>query len=139
EPGGELRVHSQEVVHHQHLPVAIRTGADTDGGNADAPGDLRTELGRNRLEDERVAAGLLQRPGVLDEPRRLVLATALYHVPAELVDRLRREPDVAHHGDAGAHDALDDLAVFRAAFELDRLHVPLGDDPDRVLHRLVGA
>jgi len=34
---------------------------------------------------------------------------------------------VAHHRDAGAHDALDHLRRTRRALQLDRLHAALGD------------
>src|SRR6185295_4503067 len=32
------RIHAQQVVHHQDLPVAARSGADTDGGDGDGLG-----------------------------------------------------------------------------------------------------
>src|SRR5712671_2668201 len=72
----ELRVHAEQVVDHQHLPVALQAGADADGGDADAAGDLRAQLRGNRLEDQRVAARLLQLSRVGQEARRLVLAPA---------------------------------------------------------------
>src|SRR5258705_9009596 len=87
----ELRVHAEQVVDHEHLPVALLAGADADGGDADAAGDLRPERARDGLEDERVAARLFQRLGVGQEARRLVLAAALDHVAAHLVARLRGE------------------------------------------------
>ena len=46
---------------------------------------------------------------------------ALHFVAAELVDRLRREAEVPHDGDAEGDERADGFDDGRAAFELDGL------------------
>ena len=62
----EVGVHAEEVIHHQDLAVASRAGADADHGDPDAARDLGREIGRHHLQDQRVAAGFLERLGVGD-------------------------------------------------------------------------
>ena len=65
-------------------------------------------------------AGLLDRQGVGEELAAGLAGLALDAVAAELVDRLRRQADVAHDRDAGPDDRLDGAGAALAAFELDR-------------------
>ena len=64
------------------------------------------------------------------------VAAALDDVAAEAVLALRGEPDVGHHRDAGAHDALDLLRAADAAFQLHRVAAGLLHEPDRRVERL---
>ena len=57
---------------------------------------------------------------------------AAHDVPAESVFALRREADVRHHRDAGAHDPLDLLRAAHPAFELDGVGTGLLHETDRV-------
>ena len=57
---------------------------------------------------------------------RSALGVAARAVAAERVDRLRRQPDMAHHRDAATHEKRDRLGHFLAAFELDRGAAGLG-------------
>ena len=68
----------------------------------------RRELLRDELEDHREGAGLLDRERVGDERPRLLAGLALDADLADRVDRLRRQPDVAHDRDAGTDQRLDD-------------------------------
>src|SRR5438477_1348283 len=85
----ELGVHAQKVVDDEHLPVALHARADADGRDVHAARDLRAQLGGNRLENERIAARLLERPRVGEKTRRLLLTAPLHHIAAHLVYRLR--------------------------------------------------
>ena len=60
------------------------------------------QLLRDELEDDRERAGFLDREGVGEERARLVAGLALDADLADGVDRLGRQPDVAHDRDAGA-------------------------------------
>ena len=89
-------------------PLQPAPGPDPDGRDAEALGDGRRELLGDELEDHREGAGLLDREGVGDERARLVAGLALDADLADRVDRLGRQPDVAHDRDAGPDERLDD-------------------------------
>src|SRR5438132_6808275 len=55
---GEVVVEAEEIVEDQHLPVAVRAGADADGRRGDALGDHRRQLGGAALQHDGEAAGL---------------------------------------------------------------------------------
>ena len=62
------RVEPEEVVPDEHLTVAVEPGADADRRDRELAGDARCDGCRHRLEDEREAAGRLERAGVVEEP-----------------------------------------------------------------------
>ena len=68
-----------------------------------------------------------------------VLAAALHPVAAELVDRLRGQAQVRHHGDAGRDQRLDLRQHAGAALELDGLDAGLLHEPGGGLQRLLRA
>ena len=105
----------------EHLPVAAAARADSDGRNRERLRDARRHLRGDRLEDDREAAGSLERPRVLQERPRLFRRAALRAEPAEHRRGLRRQPDMAHDGDAGAHEGEHARERRARAFELDRV------------------
>ena len=56
---------------------------------------------------------------------------------AERVDRLRRQPDMAHHGNAALGQERHSLGHAGAAFELHRAALGLLQDPHRGMKRLL--
>src|SRR5215208_4661236 len=56
----EAAVDAEHVVQHEHLPVRAGAGADTDHGDLHLAHDHVADVGRDRLEDDREAARLLQ-------------------------------------------------------------------------------
>ena len=93
-------------------------------------------VGRDRLEDDREAARLLQRERVVEHLAGARRGAALGAVAAEHRRRLRRQPDVAHHRHAGAHDRAGALGGRAAALELDRVAARLLDEAVGGLDRL---
>ena len=91
----------------------------------------------NRLEDDREAAGRLQRQRLLGELRRRLGGLALGLEAAEGGGGLRRQADVAHHRDAGADDRPRPLDGGAAALELDGVAAGLLDEALGVLDRLL--
>jgi hypothetical protein len=89
-------------VEHEHLPVALRAGADADGRDRHRLADARGHRGRHEFEHHGERPGLLEPARLVDEARRAGLVAPLHAEAAEQVDRLRREAEVAHDGDAGA-------------------------------------
>ena len=71
-------------------------------GMDELAGHLRREVARDPLEHERERARVLQRVSVGDEPLAVRRAPRLHLHAAEGVDRLGRQPEVAHHRDARA-------------------------------------
>ena len=92
---------------------------------------------RHRLEHEREAPGRLERSRVREQRERLLGRASLRLVPAEHRRRLRREPEVSHHRDAGGDDALDAGEHRSCALELDGVGARLLDEADRVAHRVL--
>ena len=66
---------------------------------------------------------------------RLVMAARA--VAAERIDRLRRQPDMAHHRHAAPGQERDRLGHLLAAFELDRHAAGLGHHPGGGAERLL--
>ena len=98
------------------------------------------ELGdrrRDRLEDDREAAGGLERVSLLGDLRGLVGRPSLGPEAPERGRRLRCEADVAHHRHAGVDDRLRALDRDPAALELDDVAARLLDVPRRGLDRLL--
>ena len=74
--------------------------------------------------------------GVVEEALAIGGAPGLHLHATELVDRLRRQAEVAHHRDAPLGEARDRLDDPATALELDRVHAGLevlGRVDDRVL------
>src|SRR5262245_47788442 len=116
---------AEQVVHHQHLAVATHARADADRGDRELRGDLGAELLGYALEHHRECAGLLDRARVAQHALVRVVAAALHAVAAELVHRLRRQPDVPHHGDLHARERGDPVRHALAALELHRVRPAL--------------
>src|SRR5262249_33576120 len=48
---GRAKGESKKVMEHEYLAVAVRTGSDTDGGDAEVARNLGRELARHGFED----------------------------------------------------------------------------------------
>ena len=79
-----------------------------------------------------------ERDRVVDDRLRGVELLALHLEAAERVDRLRRQPDVAHDGDLGVEDGRDRVEPLAPAFELHRAGAG-ADERGGVVHGLVAA
>jgi len=88
------------------LAIAALTGADADHRHAEFSAEPRGQLGRHMLEHQGKATGLLQLQGPLPQALLRHRVGGLAPV-AQLMHRLRREPQMPHHGDAAAHQAVD--------------------------------
>ncbi len=94
------------------------------------------ELGGNQLEHHRTGARLFERLGIFQQPGAGIGLPALNPVPAERVDRLRREAEVSHHRDADLHEGADRLGHVPAAFQLHAVGPALLQNPARIAERL---
>ena len=140
EARAEAVADAEQVVEDEHLPVGGGAGADADHGDLDGGHQLLGDRARDRLEDEREAARLLQRERLLGDLRGRGRGAALRLPAAERGRGLRGEADVAHHRDAGADDRARAADRGRAAaLELDRVAAGLLDHPHRGGDRLLVA
>ena len=139
-PPGELGCvpHGQadHIVQHQDLAIALRAGADADGGNAQLAGDPRGELSRNRFEHDRKCARRFHGPRVPQKLFRRFHGFALNAKAAKGVHGLRSQPDMAHHRNFRFHQLRDQFHAPLAAFDLHRLGARFLHEPHRVAHRL---
>ncbi len=128
----------QQVVEDEHLAVGRGPGADADDRDLDARHQQLGDVGRDRLEDDREASGLLQRERVGGDACRGVRVASLGAVAAQRGGRLRGQADVAHHRDAGADDrSCASARGGSAALELDRVAAGILDEAQRRAHRLL--
>src|SRR6185437_16200689 len=109
---------ADDVVEHQHLAVAVRAGADADGGDTDAARDELRELRRHELEHHAPAARLLERDGALHDAPHALLVLALQSIAAERRGGLRCQADMPEHRHAGGYQRRDDRSHLHPAFEL---------------------
>ena len=85
----------QNVVEHQHLPIAIRPGADADGGRLDLGRNHGRDFARDAFEQMQATPAAIERHGVAHELLDAAEVFALHLVAAHHVDRLRRQANVA--------------------------------------------
>jgi hypothetical protein len=76
---------------------------------------------------------------IVDQLLRRSRSLALHAVSAELIDRLRRQADMAHHADLFVHEALHEVNALVSAFELDCFRAAFLNESQRVSHGVVIA
>src|SRR5882762_8221708 len=108
---------AKHIVHYQDLAVAVRAGTDPDGGDAQLAGDLRGEFAGHGFENDGEGACGFHGAGVAQQLLGAIGGLALHAVAAQRVDGLRREADVAHHGNFGFGEARDQFQTALAAFD----------------------
>ena len=121
---------------YQHLPITTRSGTDSDCRHSQPLRDERCYPRRHRFQHNGKAPGLLQREGIIQQRPRRGGTTPLRAVSPQLMHRLRRQPDVPHHGDASAHNRAHGGGQFTPAFELHAVHARFGQKAPGVAHRL---
>ncbi len=99
----------------------MRSGSDTDGGDAELVGHPARRLGGHHLEDDGEGPRVLHGARVVEQPLELV-AAALDDVAAQTVLALGGEADVGHDRDAGTHDPVDLVGAPHTALALHRMH-----------------
>ena len=67
EAGLELGGDAEQIVHDEHLAIAVFAGADADSGDVEALSNLFGEGGGDLFEDHAGAAGFFQQTGVFFE------------------------------------------------------------------------
>lgn len=127
---------AEEIVRDDELAVHVGTGANAVHRHADLIAHERGALGRHRLEEDREGAGVLERAGIVEDLSGGGIGAALHAVPAQLPERLRRESEMAHHGNAGVGDGAHARRDPPSTLELHGV-TPGRDEragiPDRVL------
>src|SRR5580704_5492865 len=89
---------SNEIVEDENLAIAVWAGADADGWNAELFGDARGEFARNGFEHHGECAGGFNSFCIALKLFRGVCSFSLDVKPAQSIDGLWREANVAHHG-----------------------------------------
>src|SRR6267378_5096565 len=102
------RGEAEHVVEDEHLPVRPGPRTYPDGRNAKGFRYTSRKVGRDALEDDAERSGLLELLRVRQDSSGLLVALALDLEAAHLVDELRSEPKVSHHGHAHRGQLLSD-------------------------------
>ena len=92
------------------LAVAVGARADADDGHGHLAAQATGQPGLDALRDDGEGAGLGERPGVGEDRVAVRLRHAAPAV-ARGMDPLGQEADVAHHRDAGIHEAGDGRGI----------------------------
>ena len=121
EAGLELGIDAEQVVHDQHLAVAMSACADADGGNMDALRDYLAKGGGYLLEHKAKGSGFFEQKGVLFEFFGFLFFACPYSLGPEFIDGLWRKTQVAHDGNAGCKDPFHGLQYLLSAFYLDTM------------------
>ena len=106
-PGREREVH--KIVEDENLPIAIRAGADANGGNRKLTGDRRSHLPRNAFEHQGSGSGTLKGVCIAPQLRDCFGRARLHAVAAHAVHALWRKPEVADHGNFGCSNGPHDF------------------------------
>src|SRR5439155_1676802 len=85
---------AEQVVAHEHLAVAADPRADADRRDRERARHLRAQPGRDALEHDREATGLLQHLRLAQQALLIGLAARLHLVAAHRQDGVRRETEM---------------------------------------------
>ena len=129
--GGSCSGEIDEIVEDENLAVALRARADADGGNGERGGDEPACLARNTFQHDGDGAGGFQSLRVGDKVVDGGGGFAL-HAIADAMYRLRREADVADHGNLGLGEGGDQSGAVAAAFDLHSFCACIFDEAGRV-------
>ncbi len=94
----EAPVQSEHVVHHKHLAVAASSGSYSDYGDCQFVSYACGKRCRDFLDHNAEASDVFEKMGVRDEFFCFGILFGPDVVGAELVDRLRCQAKVSHHG-----------------------------------------
>ena len=144
---GEARrarlVEAEHVVHHEHLAVALGAGADADSRDCDARSYFARQRRRHALDHDRKCARGFERGGVLEQSLAasgsVARFAALHAMPAHPMDRLRRQPDMTHHGNIDRRDSRHRVRDRDSPFELHRFRPAFLDEAPGVTQRVFGT
>ena len=128
-------VDTQHVVDHEHLAVAARAGADADRRGRNLGGHARGQRRGNLFEHDAETARLAQQVRVAQQFFGLGLLLGADGVGSELVDRLGRQAEVSHDGNAGRENALDRFEDLLAALHLHGVGLGLLHNADGRIER----
>ena len=115
----------EDVVQHLYLAVAAGACADADGRHGEPARHGLRDVARRRLQDDGERPRVLDGERVVQQTARLLSGASLHAVAAQLVDRLRREPEVTHDGDAGLRETAHGRRDERASLQLHGLRAAL--------------
>ena len=87
-----------------HLATGAGSRTDANRGQREPLGDHLGDGSRDHFKDHREASGLLESASLLQEARSVGCSASLDTVAAQCHVRLRRQPNVAHDGDAGVDE-----------------------------------
>src|SRR6267143_2691142 len=80
-----VRIEAKNILDDEHLPIAMRSGADADRGNGQRLRHTLAEGAGNRLKHHRKGARVFQRPGIGEDLLCCFVAAALHPIAAKLV------------------------------------------------------
>jgi peptidoglycan/xylan/chitin deacetylase (PgdA/CDA1 family) len=119
-----------EVVEDEDLAVAVRAGADADGGNGQLGGDGGGDFAGNAFEYDCAGSGIGQGESVCLELEHGFSGAGLDAVAAHAVNALRSEAQMADNGNFSFSEGADQIDA--RTLDFDRLGAGLLDEADGV-------
>src|SRR5687768_8923913 len=94
---------------------------------------------RHSFKHKAETAGFFENKRIFNKPFGGKGSLALRAESTQLIDRLRCESEMPHHGNPCTGDRTDGIHAFASAFEFDRVHAALLQEAARItsclLHR----
>ena len=115
-----------------------RAGTDADDGDFQFVANLCVECSRYFLHHQGEAAHFLERFCVAEELVGLGLFAGANGVRAKLVDTLRCESEMSHHGNTGFEDLANGVDDFDSSFQFQRVGSGFLHDANGVAHTFCG-
>src|SRR5467141_2998738 len=85
---------AQKIVNDENLPIAVRAGADADRRDAQFARNLRRQLARHRLQNNRKSPRRFHRARISNQLPGSIRCFSLHAISAQRIHRLRRQADV---------------------------------------------
>src|SRR3989442_11239178 len=118
----EVRIQSDDVVKHEHLPVTKPPRPYPDRWNGHSLGYDSSDLFGYHFQNNSKYPGFLERFGIRDELVSGIGVSALNPIPSMQRCCLRSDADMSQDGNSYARDGLHSLRSFATSFDLDRLY-----------------
>ncbi len=128
--GRRRKGEADQIVEDENLAVAIRTGADADGGNGQLGGDGGGHFAGNAFKNDCASAGIGQSEGSAWSCEHSIGGAGLHAIAAHAVHALRGQAEMADHGNLGLGQGADQLHA--RAFDLDGFRARFLDESDGV-------
>ena len=117
ELGGRRKRQVQNIVEDEYLAVAVRAGADADGGSLDLGRDHGRHFARNAFQENTGNTCTIKRHSITHQLLDIGKGLALHTVAGHHIHRLWSQSDVTGDRNLGINHAPNQVSTFFSAFD----------------------